>query len=72
MVKNDSEDYVLLVADTGYAKKSWENLVIPGISINKKQAYQSLKWVKEMASQQNCIAVLANLDPDVKPHTITL
>lgn len=72
MIKNDSEDYVLLVADTGYAKKSWENLIIPGISINKKQAYQSLKWVKEMASQQNCLAALANHDPDVKPHIITL
>lgn len=71
-VKNDTDDYVLLVADTGYARKSWENLIIPGISINKKQAYQSLKWVKEMVSQQKCLAVFANHDPDVEPHTITL
>ncbi|WP_339291123.1 MBL fold metallo-hydrolase [Paenibacillus sp. FSL E2-0201] len=72
MVKNDYEDYVLLVADTRYATKSWEKLIIPGISVNKKQAYQSLKWVKEMTRQPNCIAALASHDPDVKPHTITL
>ena len=72
MVKNLNDDYVLLVADTGYAKKSWENLIIPGISINKAQALKSLEWVKEMANQPNCIAAFANHDPDVKPHTITL
>ena len=72
MVKNSSEEYVLLVADTGYAKKSWENLIIPGISINKEQALKSLKWVKEMANQPNCIAAFANHDPDVKPHIISL
>ncbi|WP_052414604.1 MBL fold metallo-hydrolase [Paenibacillus sp. FSL R5-0345] len=72
MVKNEYEDYVLLVADTGYATKSWEKLIIPGISVNKKQAYQSLKWVKKMTRQPNCVAALASHDPDVKPHTITL
>ncbi|GGH20774.1 N-acyl homoserine lactonase family protein [Paenibacillus segetis] len=71
-VRNECDEYVLLVADTGYARKSWKKLIIPGISINKKHALQSLKWVKEMANQQNCIDALANHDPDVEPHTITL
>ena len=64
--------YVLLAADTGYAKKSWEQMILPGVSVNKKQLIQSLQWVKEMASNPNCIEALANHDADIKPHTIKL
>lgn len=72
MLNNNGQDFVLLVSDTGYAKKSWDKLITPGISVNRKQAYQSLEWVKEMSSKKNCIATLANHDPEIKPHTLTL
>lgn len=71
MITNDQDQFVLLVADVGYASKSWEEMILPGISINKKDALASLKWVQKMANSENCLAALANHDPDIEPHTIT-
>ncbi|MBW7477329.1 N-acyl homoserine lactonase family protein [Paenibacillus oenotherae] len=64
--------FVLLAADTGYAKKSWESMILPGFTVSKRQALESLQWVKEMSLRPNCVEVIANHDPDVRPHTIEL
>ncbi|WP_445668011.1 N-acyl homoserine lactonase family protein [Paenibacillus sp. FSL H7-0918] len=64
--------FVLLANDTGYARKSWEEMISPGIVVNRQQAKESLKWVKEMSLDPNCIEVLANHDPEVHPHLIEL
>ncbi|KOS05769.1 beta-lactamase [Flavobacterium akiainvivens] len=69
IVQNDGK-FVLLCADTGYAEKSWLHMILPGMMTNKKKAVQSLKWVKEMSENPNCIEVLANHDANVKPHII--
>ncbi|EZH65746.1 beta-lactamase [Bacillaceae bacterium JMAK1] len=61
---------MLLVNDTGYSAQSWEELVVPGITVNEKQAKQSLHWVQQQAKQVDY--VFANHDPSVKPMTITL
>ena len=71
MITNNQNQFVLLVADVGYASKSWEQMILPGISINKKDALASLRWVRKMANSENCLAVLANHDPEIHPHTIT-
>ncbi|MNB92972.1 N-acyl homoserine lactonase AttM [compost metagenome] len=62
--------FLLLAADTGYAKKSWENMILPGFTVSKQQAKDSLQWVKEMSLRPDCMDVIANHDPDVKPHLI--
>ncbi|ALA44860.1 MULTISPECIES: N-acyl homoserine lactonase family protein [Paenibacillus] len=71
IVKNNGK-FVLLTSDTGYAKKSWEEMILQGVLVNKQQAIESLKWVKHMSNEPNCIEVIANHDPDIKPHTIVL
>jgi N-acyl homoserine lactone hydrolase len=69
-VIRNSGKFVLLCADTGYAKKAWQHSIIPGMTVNAKQARASLAWVKQMSEKPACIEVLANHDPGVKPHVI--
>lgn len=64
--------FVLLASDCGYAKKSWEQLILPGVMFNKKQLIETLQWVKAMSQKSGCIDVFANHDPDVKPQTIEI
>lgn len=67
-----NDKFVLLTSDCGYASKSWEQMILPGVMINKEQLIKSLEWEKNMAKKPNCIEALANHDPDINPHTIEL
>lgn len=42
-VTNDEGNFVLLASDAGYAKKSWEEMILPGISLDKKKQKISLQ-----------------------------
>lgn len=64
--------FVLLYADGGYARKSWEQLITSGIADDKVVQKQSLQWIREQSMDANCVASLANHDPDVQPHVIEL
>lgn len=68
----NSGKFVLLTSDCGYAKKYWEKMILPGVSINKKQLIKSLEWEREMSEKSNCVEIIANHDRNVKPHTIIL
>ncbi|GAK08272.1 N-acyl homoserine lactonase family protein [Geomicrobium sp. JCM 19038] len=61
---------MLLVNDTGYCPQSWEELIVPGITVDDLQAKQSLRWVQQQASEVDY--VFANHDTTIKPMTITL
>lgn len=67
-----NDTFVLLAGDVGYAQKSWEQMIYPGVSVNKKQTIESLQWIKRLSQLPSCIEVLATHDPEVKPHTIEL
>ena len=47
-------------------------MILPGIAENLNQVIDSLKWIKQQNLNDNCIESLANHDPDIEPHTITL
>lgn len=64
--------FVLLYADGGYARKSWEQLITSGIADDKEAQKKSLQWIREQSMNANCVASLANHDPDVQPHMIEL
>ena len=64
--------FVLLYADGGYARKSWEQLITSGIADDKAAQKQSLEWIREQSLNANCVESLANHDPDVQPHIIEL
>jgi N-acyl homoserine lactone hydrolase len=62
--------WVLLAADVGYASVSWERQILPGITVNDREANESLTWVSAFAKSEDCATVLANHDPAVYPHII--
>ena len=71
IVENDGK-FVLLCSDTAYTTRAIDERIIPGMTVDKKRAEASLHWVRNMREKPGCVAVLANHDPDIKPHTIHL
>lgn len=71
-LKNKAGKFVLLVADGGYAKKSWQDMIQSGIAVNRKKQKESLEWIREQAMDPDCLACLANHDPQVKEQIIEL
>lgn len=71
-IKVTGEDgrFVLIAADGGYARKSWEQMITSGISEDKELQKKSLAWIREQSENPDCIAVLASHDTEVTPHTI--
>lgn len=62
--------YVLITGDVAYGKKNWEQMVLPGILDDKTKETQALQWVKTLAADCNCLAILPTHDATVVPHTI--
>ncbi len=71
-ITNENGKYVLLFSDGGYARKSWEEQITSGIADNKEQQKKSLAWIREQSLSSDCVESIANHDPDVEPHLITL
>lgn len=72
LIRGSDGKYVLLAADTGYANLSWEQMITPGICTSRKAAITSLGWVREQAHNPNCLAALANHDPQTDQQVLTL
>lgn len=64
--------FALLFSDGGYASRSWQEMIISGISMDKTAQRRSLEWIREQSLSPDCVESLANHDPDVEPHTIEL
>lgn len=71
-IKNASGRFVLLFSDGGYARKSWEEQITSGIAADKQAQKKSLAWIRDQSLSLDCVESLANHDPDVQPHVITL
>lgn len=71
-IKNNEGKFVLLYSDGGYAQRSLDEMITSGIATDKKLQKKSLAWIKEQSQDENCIAALANHDPEVKPQVIEL
>ena len=53
-------------------KKSWEDMILPGIADNRQEQLASLEWIREMSMNGNCVESLANHDVEIHPHVIDL
>lgn len=69
-ITNSEGKYVLLFADGGYARKSWEEQILSGIADDRAAQKKSLQWIRTMSLDPNCVESLATHDTDVKPHCI--
>lgn len=57
--------WVLLASDVGYAARSWQEGLLPGLTDDVAEAEASLAWVGEFAARDDCLAAIANHDPEV-------
>lgn len=70
-ITNEAGQYVLLTSDGAYSDKSWKEMITAGICTDKAWQKKSLRWIRRQSQDPNCIASIANHDPNVKPHSIT-
>jgi N-acyl homoserine lactone hydrolase len=59
-----SDGYCIIAGDCGYARESWERLVLPGITWNKARALDSLKRLQVLGKNEKCKAILMTHDPE--------
>ncbi|MGN7167870.1 N-acyl homoserine lactonase family protein [Paenibacillus cellulositrophicus] len=52
--------WLLLASDAGYAERSWQEMILPGITSDPDQAMKSLQWVRDFAGREDCVAALAH------------
>lgn len=71
-VKNKEGKFVLLYSDGGYADRSWQEMILPGVYVDKEAQRKSLTWIREQSLDKNCLASIANHDPNITPHNICL
>lgn len=72
IINKENDNYVLLYSDGGYATKSWNEMILPGIIDNKEKGKKTLEWIKKESLNPHCIESLANHDSNVIPHIIKI
>lgn len=65
-------NFALLCSENGCARRSWENMDMPGLAFNKAALKKSLEWIRRESSLPGCAAALASHDPDVRPGMIEI
>ena len=69
LIQNGAK-YVLLAADAAFSPRNWEEEIPPGFGFGRDWQLRSLRWLRMMAADPNCSAVLCSHDPDIQPGTI--
>lgn len=69
---NGEKGFLAIIGDTGYARESYERLIPPGITVNKKMALESLKWVASLKEDPSCLGIWASHDPELSPQIVEL
>ena len=62
--------FVLLAADAAFSPRNWQEELCPGFGFDREMQRKSLRWIREMAEDPACAAVLCSHDPAVSPGTI--
>lgn len=70
-IKNGGK-FVVLTSDAAFSERSWRERILPGYGFNDKAMLKSFDWIAGQAADPDCVAVIANHDPDVQPHVIEL
>lgn len=59
---------VLYFSDGGYSTRSWKELLLPGVCEDRKVAYKSLEWIREVSLSDACVDSFACHDLEIAPH----
>lgn len=68
LLTSETNEQILLSSDVAYSDDGIKNMNLPGITVSKRNAVNSLGWVKEMTYQ---MPVYANHDTLINAQTIT-
>lgn len=72
VVRGSDGRFVNLVSDGAYGARSWRDMVLPGIALDKDAQRASLAWIRRMDEDPLCIETVANHDAELEPHVIEL
>lgn len=67
-----NREFCMIAGDCGYARKSWQDLVLPGITWNRKLALSSLEKLQAYGKDPGCKAILMTHDREFRSGTIEL
>lgn len=70
ITNSETGKFILYVGDGGYGEKSWKQMIISGISMNKDWQRKSLEWIKKQSQDPNCKGVFACHDANLEPMII--
>lgn len=65
-------EYLVIAGDAAYIPESYENKVIPGMSVDDELSLKSLEWLIDCKNDPKCLGVFANHDPSVEEGVIEL
>ena len=66
------DKYLIIAGDAGYGRASWEQLVLPGVEWNRREALHSLRKLQKFGNDENCIGILMTHDTEMKPQTFEI
>ena len=66
------DGFAVIAGDCGYARESWDQLVLPGITWNRKAALASLEKLQAMGRDLACRGILMTHDSEHRTGTIEL
>ena len=64
--------FVILAADAAFSPRNWQEGITPGFGFDRWRQQKSLIWLREMAEDPRCAAILCSHDPAVRPQTIEI
>ncbi len=62
-ITNPDGKFVLLFSDGGYSSKSWQDMIVSGIAVDKAAQRRSLEWIRQQSLDPDCLASMASHDP---------
>lgn len=68
----ESGKYVILAGDGVYTQRSLRERIIPGFTVSRALAAESVDWLCSCAADKKCLLVAPNHDPDTAEQTIEL
>jgi len=64
LIQNNGK-FLMLTSDCGYARKSWEQMILPGVMADREATIKSFEWLRHLSQQKNCIDVLATHETEL-------
>lgn len=59
MINNNGKS-LILTADCGYERISWEQMILPAVVTTREEMSDSFIWINQIAKQENVIECVCN------------